>query len=75
VQHARAEECAASDGDCLERLAADGVRFDLVYLASVRDGPGPTSVTCCEPLAAALRSDARYSVAYESGPVLIFARR
>jgi len=74
VQHGRAEECAQSDGDCLERLAADGVRFDYVYLASVRSGRDPTSVTCCESLAAALRNDARYSVAYESGPVLIFAR-
>ena len=75
VQHGRAEECAASDGDCLERLAADGVQFDYVYLASLRTRGDPTSFTCCEPLAAALRNDARYAVAFESGAVLIFARR
>jgi uncharacterized membrane protein len=74
AQHLRAEECAQSDGDCLERLAADGVRFEYVYLASVRLGQGPTAVACCESLAAALRNDARYSVAYESASVLIFAR-
>lgn len=74
VQHERAEECAQSDGECLERLSADGVQFDYVYLGSVRSTGDPMSVTCCEPLAAALRNDARYSVAYESGSVLIFAR-
>ena len=75
MQHERAGECAQSDGDCLERLSADGVGFDYVYLASVRVGPRPTSVTCCDGLAAALRNDARYSIAYESASVLIFARR
>jgi hypothetical protein len=75
IQHQRAEECAQSDGDCLERLADEGVRFDYVYLASVRAGTGPTSIPCCDPLAAALRNDARYSIAYESGSVLIFERR
>ena len=74
IQHQRAEECAQSDGDCLERLAADGVQFDYVYLASVRSGGDHISVSCCEPLAAALRNDARYSVAYESAAVLIFLR-
>jgi hypothetical protein len=74
IQHQRAEECADSDGDCLERLADDGVRFDYVYLSSVRQVSGPTPISCCEPLAAALRNDARYSVAYESASVLIFAR-
>jgi hypothetical protein len=73
--HARASACAQSDGDCLERLAAEGVRFDYVYLPPLRSGREPTTVTCCAPLAAALRGDARYSVAYESGSVLIFARR
>jgi hypothetical protein len=75
AQHERATACAQSDGDCLERLAAEGVRFDYVYLPSLRSSRDPTVVTCCEPLATALRSDARYSVAYESGSVLIFARR
>ena len=75
VQHGRAEACAQSDGDCLERLSDDGVRFDYVYLASVRSGRDPTSVTCCDGLAATLRNDARYSIAYESASVLIFARR
>jgi hypothetical protein len=74
VQHARAERCAQSDGDCLERLAADGVRFDYVYLASIRSTGDRTSVTCCEALAAALRSDSRYSLAHEGGSVLIFVR-
>jgi 4-amino-4-deoxy-L-arabinose transferase-like glycosyltransferase len=74
IQHQRAEECAQSDGDCLERLADDGVDFDFVYLASVRTGSDQASISCCEPLAAALRNDARYSVAYESATVLIFAR-
>ena len=53
----------------------DGVEFDYVYLASVRVGRRPTSVTCCDGLAAALRNDARYEIAYESASVLIFARR
>lgn len=75
LQHERATACAQSDGDCLERLAAEGVRFDFVYLPSLRSSRDPTAVTCCEPLATALRSDARYSVAYETGSVLIFARR
>jgi hypothetical protein len=74
IQHQRTVECAQSDGDCLERLADDGVQFDYVYLASVRSGGDPSSISCCEPLAAALRNDARYSVAYESASVLIFAR-
>jgi hypothetical protein len=74
VQHARAERCAQSDGDCLERLAADGVRFDYVYLASIRSTGDRTSVTCCEALAAALRSDSRYSLAHEGGSVLVFVR-
>ena len=73
TQHQRAAACVQSDGDCLERLAADGVRFDYVYLGpSSRD---PTPVPCCASLARALRTDARYSLAYEGGPVLIFARR
>ena len=75
MQHGRAQECAQRDGDCLERLFAEGVGFDYVYLASVRSGTGPTSVTCCDGLAAALRNDARYAIAYESASVLIFARR
>lgn len=72
-EHERASACAESDGDCLERLAADGVRYDYVYLASAGRDPAP--VPCCAPLAKALRSDARYSLAYEGGSVLIFARR
>jgi hypothetical protein len=71
--HARAAACVESDGDCLERLAADGVRFDFVYLGPLSQDPAP--VACCASLARALRSDARYSLAYEAGAVLIFARR
>jgi hypothetical protein len=54
-------------------LAADGVRFDFVYLGPLSQDPTP--VACCASLARALRSDARYSLAYEAGAVLVFARR
>jgi hypothetical protein len=72
-EHERASDCAQSDGDCLARLAADGVRYDYVYLASAGRDPAP--VACCASLAQALRGDARYSLAYEGGSVVIFARR
>jgi hypothetical protein len=72
-EHERASDCAQSDGDCLARLAADGVRYDYVYLASAGRDPAP--VACCASLARALRGDARYSLAYEGGSVVIFARR
>jgi hypothetical protein len=75
AQHERAAACAQGDGDCLERLAADGVRYDYVYLASVRSSDRQTAGPCCAPLAQALRGDARYSLAYDSVSVLIFARR
>jgi hypothetical protein len=75
AQHQRATDCAQSDGDCLERLAAEGVRFEYVYLPSLHSNFDQTAVGCCAPLATALRGDARYSVAYDGGSVLIFARR
>jgi hypothetical protein len=75
AQHERASACAQSDGGCLERLAADGVRFDYVYLPSLRSTQDPTADVCCAPLASALRGDARYSLVYDGGSVLIFARR
>jgi hypothetical protein len=75
AQHEQASACAQSDGDCLERLAAEGVRFDYVYLPSLRSTQDPTADVCCAPLATALRGDARYSLAYDGGSVLIFARR
>ena len=73
AQHAGAAACAESDGDCLERLANDGVRYDYVYLGLWSDHPMPTP--CCPALAHALLTDARYSLVYEGGSVLIFARR
>jgi hypothetical protein len=75
AQHQRAAACAQSDGDCLERLAADGVRYDYVYLDSLSSIGHQTPTSCCAPLAEALRGDARYSLAYDSASVLIFERR
>jgi hypothetical protein len=65
-----ARPCAAADAACLDDwMQVPGRTFAYVYLVKGK------ADDCCAPLRQALRSDPRYTVAYDGPGATIFARR
>ena len=73
-----AQDCAASDGDCLARwMSGAGQSFDYVYLPKtvVATAMDESDVWCCGSLRTALRHDDRYVLVYDGPGATIFQRR
>lgn len=70
--HARAQQCASADAECLERWSAtEKMPFTHVYVVK----PDSDDPACCEALAASLAGDPRYAVVYDAPGAVVFARR